>query len=147
MARQENRGIRDVGGDRRLGRGDERLLCDHLSIFGMEPVRRYGHLNWRRRYCRVATGRVHAIRRDRAGCRHRHHGDPHAGGPDGDEHVVTGAKVDEAGAVLRELCLLLVHRTERSRASDSAGTDAMLARVCSASRSTSVRSRSSAAAR
>ena len=31
----------------------------HLSIFGMEPVRRYGSPERWRRYCRVATGELH----------------------------------------------------------------------------------------
>ena len=87
----------------------------HLSIFGMEPVRRYGSPELARDVLpRVATGELHVA----FGVT-----EPDAGTDttairtravrDGDEYVVTGAKVWTTKAPYCELCLLLVRTTPR----------------------------------
>ena len=87
----------------------------HLSIFGMEPVRRYGSPELAAEVLpRVATGELHVA----FGVT-----EPDAGTDttaitrtavrDGDEYVVTGAKVWTTKAPYCELCLLLVRTTPR----------------------------------
>jgi acyl-CoA dehydrogenase len=87
----------------------------HLSIFGMEPVRRYGSPELAREVLpRVATGDLHVA----FGVT-----EPDAGTDttairtravrDGDEYVVTGAKVWTTKAPYCQLCLLLVRTTPR----------------------------------
>jgi len=87
----------------------------HLSIFGMEPVRRYGSPELAADVLpRVATGELHVA----FGVT-----EPDAGTDttairtravrDGDEYVVTGAKVWTTKAPYCELCLLLVRTTPR----------------------------------
>ena len=69
-------------GDRRVGRGDERLLARmHLSIFGMNPVVKHGSEEMQRRVPAAGRGRRAArrVRRHRARRRHRHHRDHDAG--------------------------------------------------------------------
>ena len=87
----------------------------HLSIFGMEPVRRYGSPELAAEVLpRVATGELHVA----FGVT-----EPDAGTDttairtravrDGDEYVVTGAKVWTTKAPYCEMCLLLVRTTPR----------------------------------
>jgi acyl-CoA dehydrogenase len=87
----------------------------HLSIFGMEPVRRYGSPELAADVLpRVASGELHVA----FGVT-----EPDAGTDttsirtravrDGDEYVVTGAKVWTTKAPYCELCLLLVRTTPR----------------------------------
>jgi acyl-CoA dehydrogenase len=87
----------------------------HLSIFGMEPVRRYGSPELAAEVLpRVATGDLHVA----FGVT-----EPDAGTDttristravrDGDEYVVTGAKVWTTKAPFCEMCLLLVRTTPR----------------------------------
>jgi acyl-CoA dehydrogenase len=87
----------------------------HLSIFGMEPVRRYGSPELARSVLpRVASGELHVA----FGVT-----EPDAGTDtssittravrDGDEYVVTGAKVWTSKAPHCEMCLLLVRTTPR----------------------------------
>lgn len=97
--------------------GDAMNGCSsiHLSIFGMEPVRRYGSPDLAAEVLpRVATGDLHVA----FGVT-----EPDAGTDtssittravrDGDEYVVTGAKVWTSKAPLCEMCLLLVRTTPR----------------------------------
>ncbi len=85
----------------------------HLSIFGMEPVRRYGSPELAAEVLpRVAAGDLHVA----FGVT-----EPDAGTDttrirtratrDGDEYVITGAKVWTTKAPLCEMCLLLVRTT------------------------------------
>ena len=87
----------------------------HLSIFGMEPVRRHGSPELAAEVLpRVAAGELHVA----FGVT-----EPDAGTDttsirtravrDGDEYVVTGAKVWTTKAPLCEMCLLLVRTTPR----------------------------------
>lgn len=87
----------------------------HLSIFGMEPVRRHGTPELAAEVLpRVATGELHVA----FGVT-----EPDAGTDtssittravrDGDDYVVTGAKVWTTKASLSELCLLLVRTTPK----------------------------------
>ena len=87
----------------------------HLSIFGMEPVRRYGSPELAAEVLpRVASGDLHVA----FGVT-----EPDAGTDtssirtfarrDGDEYVVTGAKVWTTKASMCELCLLLVRTTPK----------------------------------
>ncbi len=87
----------------------------HLSIFGMEPVRRYGSPELVAEVLpRIATGDLHVC----FGVT-----EPDAGTDttsirtravrDGDDYVVTGAKVWTSKASLCEMCLLLVRTTPR----------------------------------
>jgi acyl-CoA dehydrogenase len=87
----------------------------HLSIFGMEPVRRYGSPELAADVVpRVASGELHVA----FGVT-----EPDAGTDttsirtravrDGDEYVVTGAKVWTTKAPFCEMCLLLVRTTPR----------------------------------
>jgi acyl-CoA dehydrogenase len=87
----------------------------HLSIFGMEPVRRYGSPQLANEVLpRVAAGDLHVA----FGVT-----EPDAGTDttsirtramrDGDEYVVTGAKIWTTKAPYCELCLLLVRTTPR----------------------------------
>ncbi len=87
----------------------------HLSIFGMEPVRRYGSPELAAEVLpRVATGELHVA----FGVT-----EPDAGTDttsirtravrDGDEYIVHGAKVWTTKAPLCEMCLLLVRTTPR----------------------------------
>ncbi|MET0910998.1 MAG: acyl-CoA dehydrogenase family protein [Ilumatobacteraceae bacterium] len=87
----------------------------HLSIFGMEPVRRYGSPELAKEVLtRVATGELHVA----FGVT-----EPDAGTDttsirtravrDGDEYVVHGAKVWTTKAPFCEMCLLLVRTTPR----------------------------------
>jgi acyl-CoA dehydrogenase len=87
----------------------------HLSIFGMEPVRRYGSPELAAEVLpRVAAGDLHVA----FGVT-----EPDAGTDttaittravrDGDEYVVTGAKVWTTKAPFCEMCLLLVRTTPR----------------------------------
>ncbi len=87
----------------------------HLSIFGMEPVRRFGSPELAAEVLpRVATGELHVA----FGVT-----EPDAGTDttairtravrDGDEYVVTGAKVWTTKAPYCEMCLLLVRTTPR----------------------------------
>ncbi len=85
----------------------------HLSIFGMEPVRRYGSPELAAKVLpRVASGELHVA----FGVT-----EPDAGTDttrirtravrDGDEYVITGAKVWTTKAPMCEMCLLLVRTT------------------------------------
>ena len=87
----------------------------HLSIFGMEPVRRYGSPELAAEVLpRVASGELHVA----FGVT-----EPDAGTDttairtravrDGDDYVVTGAKVWTTKAPYCEMCLLLVRTTPR----------------------------------
>ena len=87
----------------------------HLSIFGMEPVRRHGSPELAAEVLpRVASGELHVA----FGVT-----EPDAGTDttairtravrDGDDYVVTGAKVWTTKAPMCELCLLLVRTTPR----------------------------------
>jgi len=87
----------------------------HLSIFGMEPVRRYGSPELAAEVLpRVASGELHVA----FGVT-----EPDAGTDttairtravrDGDDYVVTGAKVWTTKAPFCEMCLLLVRTTPR----------------------------------
>jgi acyl-CoA dehydrogenase len=87
----------------------------HLSIFGMEPVRRYGSPELAREVLtRVASGELHVAfgvtepdaGTDTASIRTR-------AVRDGDEYVVHGAKVWTTKAPYCEMCLLLVRTTPR----------------------------------
>ena len=89
----------------------------HLSIFGMEPVRRHGSPELVREVLpRVATGELHVA----FGVT-----EPDAGTDttairtravlDGDQYVVHGAKVWTTKAPLCEMCLLLVRTTPREQ--------------------------------
>ena len=91
----------------------------HLSIFGMEPVRRYGSPELASEVLpRVAAGELHVA----FGVT-----EPDAGTDttsistravrDGDEYEITGAKVWTTKAPLCEMCLLLVRTTPRDQAS------------------------------
>jgi len=97
----------------------------HLSIFGMEPVRRYGSPELAAEVLpRVAAGDLHVA----FGVT-----EPDAGTDttsirtramrDGDEYVVTGAKVWTTKAPLCEMCLLLVRTTPREECAKA--TDGM----------------------
>ncbi len=88
----------------------------HLSIFGMEPVRRYGSAELAAEILpRVASGELHAA----FGVT-----EPDAGTDttsirtravrDGDSYVITGAKVWTTKATFCDLCLLLVRTTPRA---------------------------------
>jgi len=88
----------------------------HLSIFGMEPVRRHAPELAREVLPRVASGELHVA----FGVT-----EPDAGTDtsrirtravrDGDEYVVYGAKVWTTKASLCEMCLLLVRTTPREQ--------------------------------
>ena len=87
----------------------------HLSIFGMEPVRRYGSPELAKEVLtRVATGELHVAfgvtepdaGTDTSAIRTR-------AVRDGDEYVVHGAKVWTTKAPYCEMCLLLVRTTPR----------------------------------
>lgn len=87
----------------------------HLSIFGMEPVRRYGSPELAASVLpRVASGELHVAfgvtepdaGTDTSAIRTR-------AVRDGDEYVVHGAKVWTTKAPLCEMCLLLVRTTPR----------------------------------
>jgi acyl-CoA dehydrogenase len=89
----------------------------HLSIFGMEPVRRYGSPELAREVLpRVAAGDLHVA----FGVT-----EPDAGTDtssittravrDGDQYVVTGAKVWTSKALFCQMCLLLVRTTPRDQ--------------------------------
>lgn len=87
----------------------------HLSIFGMEPVRRYGPSDLVGQVLpRVASGELHVAfgvtepdaGTDTTSIRTR-------ADRDGDEYVVTGAKVWTTKAPICEMCLLLVRTTPR----------------------------------
>jgi acyl-CoA dehydrogenase len=99
----------------RSGAGMNGCSAIHLSIFGMEPVRRHGSPELVAEVLpRVATGELHVA----FGVT-----EPDAGTDttairtravrDGDEYVVTGAKVWTTKAPYCELCLLLVRTTPR----------------------------------
>jgi acyl-CoA dehydrogenase len=99
----------------------------HLSIFGMEPVRRYAPALAAEVLPRVATGELHVS----FGVT-----EPDAGTDttaittravrDGDEYVVTGAKVWTTKAPLSEMCLLLVRTSPRDPANPTAGLTLLL---------------------
>jgi acyl-CoA dehydrogenase len=101
----------------------------HLSIFGMEPVRRYGSPELAAEVLpRVARGELHVA----FGVT-----EPDAGTDttsirtravrDGDEYVVTGAKVWTTKAPYCDLCLLLVRTTPREEcAAPTAGMTLLL---------------------
>ncbi len=87
----------------------------HLSIFGMEPVRKYGSPELAAEILpRIASGELHAC----FGVT-----EPDAGTDtanirtfaerDGDEYVVRGAKVWTTKAPMSEVCLLLVRTTRK----------------------------------
>ena len=87
----------------------------HLSIFGMNPVVKYGTEEQKRKYLpAVADGSLHVAfgvtepdaGTDTTSIRTRAE-------RDGDEYVVTGAKVWTTKAPFCELCLLLVRTTPR----------------------------------
>jgi acyl-CoA dehydrogenase len=89
----------------------------HLSIFGMEPVRRHGSPELAREVLpRVASGELHVAfgvteadaGTDTTSIRTR-------AVRDGDDYVVTGAKVWTTKAPFCEMCLLLVRTTPRDR--------------------------------
>jgi acyl-CoA dehydrogenase len=88
----------------------------HLSIFGMEPVRRYGSSELAAEVLpRVASGELHVA----FGVT-----EPDAGTDttnirtfaerDGDEYIVSGSKVWTTKAALCEMCLLLVRTTPKA---------------------------------
>lgn len=90
----------------------------HLSIFGMEPVRRHGSPELAAEVLpRVASGDLHVcfgVTEPDAGTdttRIRTRAER-----DGDEYVVTGAKVWTTKAPLSEMCLLLVRTTPYEQA-------------------------------
>ena len=95
----------------------------HLSIFGMEPVRKYGSPELARQVLpRVASGELHVA----FGVT-----EPDAGTDttaittraqrDGDEYVVRGAKVWTTKAPYCEMCLLLVRTTPREECDSPTG--------------------------
>ncbi len=89
----------------------------HLSIFGMEPVRKYGSPELSRDVLtRIATGELHVafgVTEPDAGTdttNVRTFGER-----DGDEYVVRGAKVWTTKAPYCEMCLLLVRTTPKDQ--------------------------------
>jgi acyl-CoA dehydrogenase len=87
----------------------------HLSIFGMEPVRRHGSPQLVREVLpRVATGELHvAFGVTEADAGTDTTSISTRAVRDGDEYVVTGAKVWTTKATFCEMCLLLVRTTPR----------------------------------
>ena len=118
----------------------------HLSIFGMEPVRRYGSPELAAEVLlRVATGELHVafgVTEPDAGTDTTAIRTPAV--RDGDEYVVTGAKVwTTRRAVLRAVPPARAHHTARECARPTDGMTLLLVDL-QRPRSTSVRSRSSA---
>jgi acyl-CoA dehydrogenase len=89
----------------------------HLSIFGMEPVRRHGSPELARAVLpRVASGELHvAFGVTEADAGTDTTSIATRAVRDGDDYVVTGAKVWTTKAPLCEMCLLVVRTTPRDR--------------------------------
>ncbi len=111
----DHRGVGHAGGDCRLRRGDERLLGDPPVDLrhGTRPTSRL-----RSARCRGAAPRrigrsARVLRRDRARCGTDTSSITTRAARDGDDYVVTGAKVWTTKASISELCLLLVRTTPR----------------------------------